>query len=333
MQVDMGKQTDSGFEIYSHLNKPHPDVLNVIPLLRNDHNYQGRRQMDGYIDEVARQGQTSPHLRQFTYPDNAPDRLFLSEHEHFPRNYPDCTNCDGTKVWARARRATTQPRVFYGTVGSANNVLRSAKERDRLHREEGILCVEMEAAGVMDTLSCLVVRGICDYADSHKNKAWQSYAALSAAAYTKELLTYVMRAPPSPVHGRHCLLGTVPVDEVDRALASRPDEFVQDVERLVGQMCDIQLHFFHERLVIFQQFLYKYGFRPASHWVEDGRHIYDGFNEERAAAVIKNMHKPPQERLRAARAYAFINANEFKYASTFTTHDTVLRIAEYVHSR
>jgi nucleoside phosphorylase len=39
----------------------------------------------------------------------------------------------------------------------------------------------MEAAGLMDNFSCLVVRGICDYADSQKNKDWQGYAAATAA--------------------------------------------------------------------------------------------------------------------------------------------------------
>jgi hypothetical protein len=46
----------------------------------------------------------------------------------------------------------------------------------------------MEAAGLMDDFPCLMVRGICDYADSHKNKYWQPYAAATAAAYAKELL-------------------------------------------------------------------------------------------------------------------------------------------------
>jgi hypothetical protein len=51
-----------------------------------------------------------------------------------------------------------------------------------------IMCFEMEAAGLMDTFPCLVIRGISDYADSHKNKEWQEYAAAAAAAYAKELL-------------------------------------------------------------------------------------------------------------------------------------------------
>ena len=49
----------------------------------------------------------------------------------------------------------------------------------------------MEAAGLMDQLPCLVIRGICDYCDSHKNKHWQGYAALAAAAYARDLLAVV----------------------------------------------------------------------------------------------------------------------------------------------
>ena len=63
--------------------------------------------------------------------------------------------------------------------------------RDRLARKLGILCFEMEAAGLMDNFPCLVIRGICDYADSHKNKRWQPYAAATAAAYAKELLSII----------------------------------------------------------------------------------------------------------------------------------------------
>ena len=40
----------------------------------------------------------------------------------------------------------------------------------------------------MDNFPCLVIRGICNYSDTHKNKNWQPYAAATAAAYAKELL-------------------------------------------------------------------------------------------------------------------------------------------------
>jgi nucleoside phosphorylase len=68
--------------------------------------------------------------------------------------------------------------------------------REKLRRERGILCFEMEAAGLMDNFPCLVIRGICDYSDTHKNKNWQPYAAATAAAYAKELLGVI---PPVQV--------------------------------------------------------------------------------------------------------------------------------------
>lgn len=53
------------------------------------------------------------------------------------------------------------------------------------------MCFEMEAAGLMNNFPCLVIRGICDYADSHKNKKWQIYAAATAAACAKEILSVI----------------------------------------------------------------------------------------------------------------------------------------------
>jgi hypothetical protein len=63
-------------------------------------------------------------------------------------------------------------------------VIKHGETRDKLGRELGILCFEMEAAGLMDNFPCLVVRG---NADSHKNKQWQGYAAATAAAHAKPL--------------------------------------------------------------------------------------------------------------------------------------------------
>lgn len=58
-----------------------------------------------------------------------------------------------------------------------------------LAKELGILCFEMEAAGLMDHFLCLVIRGISDYSDSHKNNRWQGYAAITAAVYAKDLIS------------------------------------------------------------------------------------------------------------------------------------------------
>ena len=91
----------------------------------------------------------------------------------------------------RPVRDKHDPVIHYGLIASGNRVIKHGGTRDKLGQELGILCFEMEAAGLMDNFPCLVIRGICDYADSHKNKQWQGYAAATAAAYAKELLSVI----------------------------------------------------------------------------------------------------------------------------------------------
>jgi nucleoside phosphorylase len=79
------------------------------------------------------------------------------------------------------------PTIYYGLIASANKVIKDAIVRDDAAKQD-ILCFEMEAAGLMNHFPCLVIRGVCDYSDSHKNKRWQGYAAMTAAAYAKALL-------------------------------------------------------------------------------------------------------------------------------------------------
>jgi len=97
---------------------------------------------------------------------------------------------DTTKLVVRPDR-TRSPVVHYGTIASGSSLIKNGKKRDKLREEHGILCFEMEAAGLMNNFPCAVIRGICDYADSHKNKQWQPYAAATAAAYAKFLLSCI----------------------------------------------------------------------------------------------------------------------------------------------
>src|SRR2546423_5602794 len=90
-----------------------------------------------------------------------------------------------------AARQIGTPRIHYGNIASSNQLQISAPTRNRLREELGVICFEMEGAGVIQKHPCLVIRGICDYSDSHKNKKWQPYAAATAAAYTKELLEII----------------------------------------------------------------------------------------------------------------------------------------------
>lgn len=48
--------------------------------------------------------------------------------------------------------------------------------------------IEIEEAGFINDFLYVVIRGICDYANSHKNKEWQGYTVAVAAAYAKELI-------------------------------------------------------------------------------------------------------------------------------------------------
>ncbi|KAJ0423479.1 nucleoside phosphorylase domain-containing protein [Aspergillus carlsbadensis] len=81
-----------------------------------------------------------------------------------------------------------EPAIHIGLVASGDQVMRSEEIRDGLIRKEGVIAFEMEGAGVWDTFPCLVIKGVADYADCHKNKDWQNYAAATAAACAKGFL-------------------------------------------------------------------------------------------------------------------------------------------------
>ena len=73
----------------------------------------------------------------------------------------------------------------------------------------------------MNIFPCLMIRGICDYADSHKNKKWQPYAAGAAAAYAKEVLSVIPsleeagQYEPPPVPGSIAVPNSFDDNEVD----------------------------------------------------------------------------------------------------------------------
>jgi nucleoside phosphorylase len=127
---------------------------------------------------------------KFTYDNHREDLLFEAQYDHIDRA-TTCDGCDRHRLLTREPRDKNGPIIHYGLIASGNQVMKDGRTRDQLAGELGILCFEMEAAGLVDTFPCLVIRGICDYADSHKNKQWQDYAAATAAGYAKELLYMV----------------------------------------------------------------------------------------------------------------------------------------------
>ncbi|KAL9049484.1 MAG: hypothetical protein Q9162_007198 [Coniocarpon cinnabarinum] len=119
------------------------------------------------------------------------DRLYNTDYRH----RVDGLTCDECKCDPSEITTSRPPRADYnevyiheGLIASGNEVMRDARERDQLAKEKGVLCFEMEAAGLKTDLGWLVIRGICDYCDSHKDKDWQDHAAAVASEYAKELL-------------------------------------------------------------------------------------------------------------------------------------------------
>ena len=83
--------------------------------------------------------------------------------------------------------------VHFGVVASTDSVMKSGQHRDAIVTRYGaegecIIAFEMEGAGVWDTLPTLVIKGVSDYADSHKRDEWQKFAAARAAACMKVIV-------------------------------------------------------------------------------------------------------------------------------------------------
>ena len=191
VQFDRGKSYGDGrFERTGMLNKPPTVIMASLETLRAQHIMSGN-QISRYVSKML---EKFPAMEQAQYFYQGVDQDLLFESTYHHRGDSSCDGCDRRRVVRRLPRETTSPRIHYGTIGSANQVVKDAVTRERLREDLGIICVEMEAAGLMDAFPCLVVRGICDYADSHKNKRWQPYAAATAAAFAKELLLVVPTA-------------------------------------------------------------------------------------------------------------------------------------------
>ncbi|GFF49002.1 hypothetical protein IFM58399_08447 [Aspergillus lentulus] len=184
IHYDMGKTVQGGrFICTQERLRPPQGPLLAVSKLQAGHQL-GKERISEYIDDMTRR------YPEFSYPGVDLDVLFASGYDHPERN-ASCAQCDPSKRVSRKPRPSIRPVVHYGLIASGNQVMRHGATRDELRTEHDIFCFEMEAAGLMRVFPSLVVRGICDYSDSHKSKIWQDYAAVAAAAYAKELLTVI----------------------------------------------------------------------------------------------------------------------------------------------
>ncbi|KAG4256535.1 hypothetical protein FPRO03_14024 [Fusarium proliferatum] len=229
VQWDLGKTEKDGiFKRTGALNNPPSALLTALTKLETNHEMYGSK-ISQYLDDLKKNWPSL--VPKYTRHDSLKDPLFVRD-----TYYRSCSSWEAicsvlsdmiqallqfllgwwafgptergaeqvanSTMSATANGGQRQPgdmRVHYGLIASGNQVIKDAGFRDSLNESlgGGVLCLEMEAAGLMD-FPCIVIRGICDYADSQKNKEWQEHAAAVAAAFAKELLECVQ---PGDVSG------------------------------------------------------------------------------------------------------------------------------------
>jgi len=184
IRFDFGESGQGGHFVPrgGSLNSPPPILLaaiNTLEAIQNlDESFSGRlfALTDGLRVKFARPFR---------------DVLFEAGYDH--TGGKTCDHCDESRlIKDRIARNDLTPRVHRGVIGSGNQVVMHGITRDQFSRIYGFICFETEAAGVMNDFPCLVIRGISDYADSHKNNTWKPYAAAMAAAYAKGILESIV---------------------------------------------------------------------------------------------------------------------------------------------
>lgn len=187
IQYDFGRTIQEGrFVRTGSLNQPPNVLLNTVARLDARHRMEAElpRHLSQMLSKHPKMQKTS------AYQGAQQDHLFEEDYLH-QAGQATCANCDIGRLITRPDREDESPTIHYGLIASGNLVMKDGVARERLRKELDVLCIEMEAAGLMDNFPCLVIRGICDYADTHKNNRWQPYAAAAAAAYAKELLCII----------------------------------------------------------------------------------------------------------------------------------------------
>ncbi|KAH7231001.1 hypothetical protein BKA59DRAFT_409172 [Fusarium tricinctum] len=217
-QYDYGKAVQGQeFQETGFLNQPPTILRTAVHGLLTQYKRKGH-QLDKYINDILKE---NPRLRkEFQRPESSTDRLYYASKVHPPDDQSSCSKAcgdDPSTLVVRSDRTEYEdnPAIHYGLIASSNRLMKDALARDTLATKKGVLCFEMEAAGLMNHFPYLVIRGICDYSDSHKNKEWQGFAAIMAAAYAKDLLRQI---PPSKVEAEK------PVSEVLSSIQSTGNE-------------------------------------------------------------------------------------------------------------
>ncbi|GKZ36280.1 hypothetical protein AbraIFM66950_007281 [Aspergillus brasiliensis] len=177
IQYDFGRQYPGRFvrrnTLLDSLGRPSPEIRAHLAKLKSRH---GRASLLRAMDTHLRFLQSDPQFKEvYQYPGTEQDVLYKTE-----------SNIVVSR--RRLQQPRPNPYVHFGAIASGDTLMRSGTRRDTIATEEGIIAFEMEGAGVSDNLPHVIIKGVSDYADSHKTKAWQPYAAATAAACMKAFL-------------------------------------------------------------------------------------------------------------------------------------------------
>ncbi|KAK0638066.1 hypothetical protein DIS24_g10188 [Lasiodiplodia hormozganensis] len=197
VQYDHGKAEAGQFRRTGFLAAPPAILLNAAQDLAVR---RARSRTDPLHAHLSRIDTTIRGLRRYKYPGADKDHLYRADYVH-PEPKVSCQKC-GCDPSRRVDRSTDDSDeedeengeeivVHRGTIAAGELVVKDGLLRDKLANQYGILCFEMEAAGVLADFPCLVIRGISDYSDSHKNDKWHGYAAATAAAYARQLFFHM----------------------------------------------------------------------------------------------------------------------------------------------
>ncbi|KAL9473975.1 hypothetical protein ACSS6W_008355 [Trichoderma asperelloides] len=208
----------------NNLGKPNKDIRNLLVTFETDIGLERLQRRTAYFLKQL-QANAAGRKRQgrYSYPGTAEDKLFKPVycHKHHMPCACICRDCNGIfdpvcdealnsscedlgcdNIYLEPRRQleekrllereksdkAQEPTVHVGSIASGDMVMKSAEDRDKIAKREGVIAFEMEGAGVWEELPCIVIKGVCDYADCHKNKRWQDFAAATAAAALKAIL-------------------------------------------------------------------------------------------------------------------------------------------------
>jgi len=195
IQFDRGKGEAGQFKHTGFLHSPPMVLLSAAQDLASK---RALTRKDPIEKNIKRIKTDIPALQKYKRPSNAQDHLYRSDYIHLDLNPGvscDECGCDSAK---RVQRTVDDDEgddppvvVHRGTIASGEMVIKNGIMRDQLAEQYGVLCFETEAAGALFDFPCIVIRGIADYCDSHKNDKWHGYAAAVAAAYARQLFYHL----------------------------------------------------------------------------------------------------------------------------------------------